>query len=450
MKSQKYKFLVLVILVLSFSIFFDKIGFYIKEDVFYYNKNSRIQTSAVGSADWYRTWGGLGEEVALDMVIDEAGNIYLAGYTYTTGLDTYDMILLKYNSSGSLLFNKTWGGNDYEECYAIELDNSENIYLAGSTSSYGAGNRDMCIVKFDNTGNYLWNKTWGDTGGEACYDIEIDESGNLYLAGTTNSFGAGANDMCVVKFDASGNYIWNKTWGGAHDDRCNALDINIYDEIYLGGTTRSFGDLVSGDIALVKYLWSEDYDWERIWAGGYGDVCGSLITDAFGNAYLGGRTSSYGEGGNDALIIKYERSGNQIWNLTWGTSEDEYCLDITIHSLDYLYFTGAATTSTGYLDCIVVKVGYLGEILWQCTWGLEYLDYAYAIALDSTSNIYIAGGTENSTGNPNVLLVKNPKSLVSNEIPGYEVNLLFIIIIVAFISIVSKDTLFKKKLNTPK
>ncbi|MFX1389140.1 MAG: hypothetical protein ACFE9Z_03645 [Promethearchaeota archaeon] len=210
-----------------------------KENVIHSIRDSTLQTSTTGTADWYRTWGSFEDEECMDMIIDNSGNIFLAGNTIKYADTYFDMFLLKYNSTGDLIFNRTWGTADYEECFGIELDDFGNIYLAGSKESYGAGERDMCVVKYDNTGDYIW----------------------------------------------------------------------------------------------------------------------------------------------------------------------------------------------------------------QCTWGLEYSDDSYAIALDSTSNIYIAGGTENSTGDSNVLLVKNPKSLVSNEIPGYEVNLLFIIIIVAFISIISKNTLSNRKLN---
>ena len=309
MNIQKYRILTLLLLFVCFGIYLDNISSVPGDIGPYSNRNNSLQMSTSGSADWYRTWGGSGYEYCSDIIIDDSGDIYIAGSTDSFGNGSYDMCLIKYNSSGSIIFNKTWGTIHYDFCNAMALDSSGNIYLAGMTEKGGVNN-DMCLVKFDNNGNFEWNKTWGDTGHESCYDIVLDDSDEIYLAGETTSFGAGGNDMCLVKLDDTGNYLWNKTWGESNGDRCFALGINIYDEVCLAGHTRSFGDTVYGDIALVKYLWSEDYDWHRIWAGNESDICASLITDALGNFILGGSTSSYGNGESDALVIKYGRSIN--------------------------------------------------------------------------------------------------------------------------------------------
>ena len=450
MNIQKYRILALSFLFLSFSIYLVNSSFVSGDREFFSNKNNTLQMSTSGTAEWYRTWGGSGYDICLDMVIDDVGNIYLAGITNSFGAGADDMCLIKFNSSGHILFNKTWGSTGQEDCFGIELDDSGNIYLAGSTDSYGAGSKDMCLVKFDNNGNFEWNKTWGGTGYEACYDIELDDSDNIYLAGSTSSFGAGANDMCLVKFSYTGNYIWNKTWGGSHDDRCEAIAINIYDEVCLAGHTRSFGDTVYGDIALVKYLWSGDYDWERIWAGNESDVCGSLATDAFGNFYLGGYTNSYGHGEEDALVIKYERSGLQKWNYTWGTTGREMCRDITIDSSDDIYITGVTVSDIGYAEMFVMKISYSKKPLWYRTWGLEYDEIAFTIALDSINNIYIGGVTESSSGESDICLVKNPKLVVSDGVNGYNMLVLNFIIITTLIIIISKRHSSKRSSNKMK
>lgn len=447
MNIQKYRILALLFLFMSFSIYLDDISPVPGIIDPYSNRNNSLQMSTSGTADWYRTWGGSGYEYCSDIIIDDSGDIYIAGSTNSFGNGSYDMFLIKYNSSGSILFNKTWGTIHYDFCNAMDLDSSGNIYLVGMTEKGGVNN-DMCLIKFDNNGNLEWNKTWGDTGDESCYDIVIDDSDDIYLAGETNSFGAGGDDMCLVKFDDTGNYLWNKTWGGTNSDRCFALGINIYDEICLAGFTRSFGDPVYGDIAIVKYLWSEVYDWERIWAGNESDNCGSLITDALGNIILGGATRSYGNGGLDALVIKYGRSGDQMWNFTWGTTGYEFCTDITIDSSDYLYITGGTISDIGYAEIFVMNIGYLGEALWHCTWGLDYNVIGSAIALDSSDNIYIGGQTElSSGGETDILLVKNPKSVVTDGIAGYEIFLLNIIIIMTLVIIIFKRHFSKKRFN---
>ena len=237
------------------------------------------------SAEWYSSWGGSEEEYCADTVIDSSGNIYLVGNTRSFGAGGNDMFLLKINSTGEILWNRSWGGIGYDECGAIALDSSENIYLAGTTDSYGAGSTDMCLVKYSNDGDYLWNKTWGGVSSEYCRDIEIDQSGDIYLAGQTGSFGAGGNDMCLVKYSYDGNYIWNKTFGGTTSESCNDLGIDLYGNFYLAGTIYPLGE-PGADIHLIKLNRDADYEWDRAWGDNYSDTCESISIDAVNNVYL--------------------------------------------------------------------------------------------------------------------------------------------------------------------
>ncbi|MFW9879412.1 MAG: SBBP repeat-containing protein [Candidatus Thorarchaeota archaeon] len=444
MYPQKYRILAILFLIFSFNIYLGNRNIVLGEKKLL---NNSLQTSTSGTEDWYRTWGGPGDDYCTDIIVDDSGNIYIAGITDPFDNGSNDMFLIKYNSSGSLLFNKTWGTIHYDVCYAMDSDSSGNIYLAGMTE-VGGVNNEMCLVKYDSNGNYVWNKTWGDTGYESCLDIVIDDSDEIYLAGETNSFGAGGNDMCLVKFDDMGNYIWNKTWGASSSDRCFAFGINIYDEICMAGNTRSYGDMVHGDIALVKYRWSGDYDWHEIWAGNDTDTCESLITDALGNFILGGSTYSYGSGESDALVIKYGRSGDQMWNFTWGTPGWEACTDITLDSSDDMYITGYTASNVGYAEIFVMKIGYIGEPLWFYTWGLEYHDFATAIALDSLNNIYVGGQIEVNLGvDSDVLIIKNPKSVATEAIAGYDIVLLNGIILMSLAIILLRRYVFKKRFD---
>jgi len=96
-------------------------------------------------------------------------------------------------------WNRTWGGSDRDIGYAMALDSSENIYVAGHTSSFGAGNYDMCLVKYNSLGVQQWNRTWHGGGEDYCLAITLDSSNNIYLAGETEPFGAGNYEISLVK-----------------------------------------------------------------------------------------------------------------------------------------------------------------------------------------------------------------------------------------------------------
>ena len=164
-----------------------------------------------------RTWGGVENEIGKDIVFDSFYNVYFFGETWSFGAGGRDLCLVKYDYSGTQLWNRTWGGNSLEYARKILLDSSENIYLIGVTRSFGEGENDMCIIKFNSLGEQMWNKTWGGYETDYAYDAVIDSLDNIYIAGYTYSFGAGGNDICLVKYDYSGTQLWNRTCGGNSD-----------------------------------------------------------------------------------------------------------------------------------------------------------------------------------------------------------------------------------------
>lgn len=94
----------------------------------------------------------------------------------------------------------SWSGNDYDYGRGLAVDSSNNVYLVGTTSSFGAGLYDMALVKYDSSGVQQWNRTWGGSNYDYGSGVAVDSLNNMYLAGDTLSFGAGSRDMVLVKF----------------------------------------------------------------------------------------------------------------------------------------------------------------------------------------------------------------------------------------------------------
>lgn len=133
--------------------------------------NSTLSTSNSIEHQWNVTWGGIDDETAEAIAIDSLGNIYLAGYTNNTSSGDYDMYLVKFDSLGVYEWNVTWGGSEDEKARVIVLDSSDNTYLAGMTEPLGLDRADMCLVKFNNLGEYQWNSTRDGSVEEEAYAI---------------------------------------------------------------------------------------------------------------------------------------------------------------------------------------------------------------------------------------------------------------------------------------
>ena len=213
-----------------------------------------VKTDAVGDMTWNQTYGGTSEEMADVLVQTGDGGYALAGYTYSFGAGDSDFWLIKTDASGTMMWNRTYGGTEYEEAYALVQTSDDGYALAGMTDSFGAGITDFWLVKTDAAGSAQWNRTYGGTGDEWASALVQTTDGGYALAGGTNSFGVGgSDDFWLIKTDASGNMIWNQTYGGTNADWAHAL-VQTSDGGYaLAGETNTFDSYgANPDFLLVK------------------------------------------------------------------------------------------------------------------------------------------------------------------------------------------------------
>jgi hypothetical protein len=187
---------------------------------------------------------------ALIRTID--GGYALVGWTSSFGAGYGDFWLVKTDGNGNAQWNKTYGGTNGDAAYALVQTTEGGYALAGYTGSFGAGNRDFWLVKTDASGTMQWNKTYGGTGDDAASTMVQTVDGGYALAGYTWSFGVNwLPDYWLVKTDSSGNMQWSRNYGGTESDYANALVQTVDGGYALVGDTLSFG-AGSYDIWLVK------------------------------------------------------------------------------------------------------------------------------------------------------------------------------------------------------
>ncbi|HUX98869.1 MAG TPA: SBBP repeat-containing protein, partial [Candidatus Deferrimicrobium sp.] len=242
--------------------------------------------------------------------------LYLAGITDKYG--TYDVTLIKSDPSGNPLWTKYWVGDGVELVEGIAVDGSGNIYITGQTSSYGSGILNLFLLKYNSGGTKLWNYTWSHASKISNgHDIVFDGSDNVYVVGSTNHLGT--YDLVVIKYNSTGTELWNTTWGGVANSEYGwgiAIDGST---LYVAGGTKSYG---SGgvDLALIKISATTGAVLDtEIWGGSKDDSINSIIVES-NYIYLAGTTSSYGAGGSDIVVLKYDLNLNRQWYSTYGGS----------------------------------------------------------------------------------------------------------------------------------
>jgi Secretion system C-terminal sorting domain/Domain of unknown function (DUF5122) beta-propeller len=272
-----------------------------------------VKLDAGGNLQWSKAIGGRGVNFAYSIVQTTDGGYAVAGYTKVTG--NGDFYIVKIDASGNFQWSRTVGGISDEKALSILQTTDGGYAVAGTTVSFGAGSQDMYIVKLDAGGNLQWNKTVGGAQGDGAYSIIQTTDGGYALAGYTNSFGAGMWDMYIVKLNSSGTLQWSRTVGGTNDDLAQSI-IQTTDGGYaVAGYTMSFG-AGNADMYIVKLDAGGTLQWSRT-VGGTNDEFGYSIIQTTGGGYaVAGFTYSFGMGNDDMFIVKLDASGNTCSNMT--------------------------------------------------------------------------------------------------------------------------------------
>lgn len=348
---------------------------------------------------WAKSTGGTNNESTAAVATNAAGNVYAAGSFF----------------SGSVTFG------------SFTLNNTNNTYA------------DVFITKCDPGGNVLWAKNFGGSDDDYATSIAIDAWGYIYVAGyfysssitlgttTLNNDSSNTTNMFIVKYDSSGNLIWARQAGGTMDDRINAITTDAAGNVVVTGNFESkyliFGTdtvknpLIPTDaVFVIKYDSAGNYTWAK-GTGPIGDGYGyAIAADAANNIFVAGKfnsptinfgnsvvLSNSGSGFDDVFLVKYNASGTAQWAISpIGVSNNDVATALNTDATGNIYITGNYASDTlkfgstnlinaGGYDIFVAKYNTTGHLVWAKDNGGAGGDYATAMSIDDSSNVYIAG-----------------------------------------------------------
>ncbi len=377
---------------------------------------------------WIRQYGTAQFDIAFGVGTDGAGNSYVTGdtagtFTGQSNAGSYDVYVRKVDSSGAEQWTTQFGTAGMDVGQAAAADASGNSYVAGYTSgAFGsatnAGGNDAFVAKLDGNGNVVWVTQFGGSGNDIGNAVAVDGSGNVYVAGSSDGlmpgggFAAGKDDYFLAKFDSSGNQLWLAQDGTNATDEGLAVGVDSAGNSYLAGTTKgSFRSTNAGgdDAILVKYDSSGNQLWGKQFGGSGTDDAMGLAVDGSGNAYVtGGTSGSLGgntnAGGFDVFLTKYTSGGTRSWLTQFGTSADEEANGVAVDGSGNAYVTGyaygsLAGTNAGKQDAFVAKVDAAGARGWTSQFGTSVDDAGKAVAVDSNGNVVAVGFTDGKLGN---------------------------------------------------
>jgi hypothetical protein len=264
-----------------------------------------VKTNAAGTKQWAETYGGAGGDYASDILVG-SGGYYIFGTTSTGGTD---MSLKMIGFTGNVLGSKTYGGAGVEAGEAIAPVNGGGCVLAGWTSSYGAGAVDAYLLKVNSAGEEVWSETYGGTGSDYANAVVQRSAGWGYvLAGNTVSAAPFGDDMFTALVAEDGYGLWRAV-GWNKEEYARAVAAVSDGGHVLAGNTNSIG-AGARDVHLVKITGSNYREWEKSFGGTNNDGAEAVVVAPDGGYVLAGYTESFGAGGRDMYVVKTNVEGN--------------------------------------------------------------------------------------------------------------------------------------------
>ncbi|PAU95486.1 hypothetical protein CK503_00015 [Aliifodinibius salipaludis] len=353
-----------------------------------------IKFDSEGNKQWVKTYGGKDAEMGTSIIQTSDGGFAITGRTDSDDGDFYgmqkgssDIFVIKLTSKGSLEWTKTFGGPTSDFGSSITQSTDGNLYITGDIQTSSYDKPEIILIKIDINGNVIWEKTYGGIQRDFGSSIVATDDGGVALAGNTysndgtfdemNHSGNDAySDIFLLKINSTGDIEWKKTYGGSGPDEVKTITNTNDNGFIMTGGTKSIDGIFSSnnnsDNSSAYILKVDSFgkvEWTNIYKGSNNEV-GNSVTQIMDNGYiiLGITYSNSGDfqdinnGESDIFLAKLDSNGSKSWLKTFGGSKNDTGLSV-ISSNDNLIFTGSASSNDG--DFSKTNRGYSDIYIYQ-------------------------------------------------------------------------------------
>lgn len=352
---------------------------------------------------WTKTFGGTGSDRGECVCLAIDGGYIIAGSTRSFGAGSADVWLIKTDTNGDTLWTRTYGGTDTDRGFSVCQSTNEGYSIAGYTSSFGAGGNDVYFIKVDINGDTLWTKTYGGTGSDRSLSVCQTTDGEYIIAGYTNSYGTGGNDVYIIKANTNGDTLWTRTYGGINNDWGRSVCQTSDGGYVITGETLSYG-VGLYDVYLIKIDVNGDTLWTKTYGGAGNDYGFSVCETMDDDLLITGYTSSFGAAFGDVYLIRTNATGDTLWTKTYGDYYTECGYSVCETTTGRYIIVGETWSfGVGQGDVYLIKTDTEGGIIWTKTIGGLNNDHGYSVRQTADDGFIITGYTDSFGAGGNVV-----------------------------------------------
>jgi len=374
-----------------------------------------------------RHYGGSGDDGGNSVIQTSDGGYLVAGLTDSWGAGSKDIYLIKTNEYGDTTWTKHYGGYNWDDAAAVIEGTDNNFYITGGVSSFGNGATDAFLMKVSSVGDSVWLKTYGGTEDDDGYDLLQCNDGGFMITGASCSFAIGFSSVYAIRTDANGDTLWTRTYEKEDFNGAYSVIQTTDNGFLFAGVTGTAGSSTY-DCYVVRINSAGDTLWTKTYGGSSYDVmtCVCKLTD--GNYLLSGATWSFGAGGYDMYLIKIDTNGGVIWEKTYGGTANDYGYKCIATTDNGAVITGkTASFGAGGDDVYLVNINLNGDSIWTRKYGGTGDDRTISIKNTSDGGFIACGYTSSFGANSDVYLIKTRSDGVAGienvELSGIMVTL---------------------------
>jgi hypothetical protein len=344
---------------------------------------------------WMKTFGGDSTDGGYSVQQTSDGGYIIAGETFSFGAGNGDIWVIKTDSIGNKLWYKTFGGSDWDYPSDVKQTNDKGFIITGRTYSFGAGKDDVWVIKLNETGTIQWNKTFG----EKFYDFGLESQqtidGGYIIVGGINLYEPLLFDAWLIKIDSEGNEQWNRTFGEPQQEDYGYSVQQTSDGGYIiAGGTGSYGTTKNSSAFWLIKTDVQGYEqWNRTYGGTwyYGEAFSVELTSDGGYIVIGCKYP-YESSQRHIWVIKTDQYGDEQWNKTYGGIKNDYGIE-AYQTSDRGYIMIGATESygAGETDVWMMKIDAYGDEQWNRTYGGKYYDAGASVDQTDDGGYIITG-----------------------------------------------------------